>query len=529
MQLGELSARTPRITVAGHGGVASLPAASSAAAATPPAGLMSAYDDLLGAVRHVRDRTGDPNAWQTGLAPAEVSAVITPTTRPDQLEAILRKVRQQHPDVFGPATTSSPPTSRPFEEPATPPDRESGAAADAIASAEAALAQQNSVSSQLDMQVVSAILNAHLNAVDGREALTKLQLETEAAVRTRSDLDTPAGARDFQRFLIGKLRDIRAVVLNASLDDTSKSALMAAWTSLYDASKNDPNRAGKHPPAAALVGDPPAAGTTDQPSDDMDPDWDPLLDSLLADDDELLPGEAPGPDPLAGAPIAPTPLPMPPAMPNFGGGPLPGLGGMPASMAGWEAPGSLPLSGLQGGDGIDPALQDLADEDLPDAQGEDPSARDASDGSGDADNDQQNVSSDDPPAGPTPVTLPDGETVTAASPQLAAAIQAAVEGTPIAEAFQQQGMTIPPPGTTVVNPIDSLRVTPGDIGMLTDRHALALGPGKALLDGQIQHIATVSGPSFLGWEHPPAADATVTTPAKPEPPTPTRPATSSTT
>ena len=63
------------------------------------------------------------------------------------------------------------------------------------------------------MQVISAILNAHLKAVEGSQALTKLQQETEAAVRTRSDLDTPAGARDFQRFLIGKLRDIRAVVL----------------------------------------------------------------------------------------------------------------------------------------------------------------------------------------------------------------------------------------------------------------------------------------------------------------------------
>ncbi len=472
---------------------------------------MSAYDDLLAAVKSVRDRTGDPNAWQTGLAPTEVSAVATPTTRPEQLEAIVRKIRQQHADVFGAAT---------------PPDRESGAAADAIASAEAALAQQNSASSQLDMQVVSAILNAHLNAVDGREALTKLQRETEVAVRTRSDLDTPAGARDFQRFLIGKLRDIRTVVLNASLDDTSKSALMAAWTSLYDASKNEATRPGEHPRAAASVGDPPAARTADQPGDDMDSDWDPLLDSLLADDDELLPGDTPGSDPMAGAPGAPAmETPMAPAMPNFGGGPLPGLGTMPASMAGWEAPGGLPLSGLRDGEGIDPTLQDVADEDLPDAQEEDPSAHDASDGPGDP----QSVSSDEPAAGPTPVTLPDGETVTAASPQLAVAIQAAVDGTPIAEAFQHQGMTIPPPGTTVVNPIDALQVIPGDIGMFTDRHALALGPGKALLDGQIQHIGTVGGPSFLGWEHPPAAAATATTPTTPEPPTPTRPATSSTT
>ncbi len=513
MQLTELPAGRPLTTVAGHGGVAPLPAAGSAAALS--AGLMATYDDLLAAVKSVRDRTGDPNAWQTGLAPTEVSAVTTPTTRPEQLEAIVRKIRRQHADVFGAAT---------------PPDRESGAAADAIASAEAALAQQNSASSQLDMQVVSAILNAHLSAVDGREALTTLQQETEAAVRMRSDLDTPAGARDFQRFLIGKLRDIRAVVLNASLDDTSKSALMAAWTSLYDASKNEPNRPGEHPPAPVPVGDAPAVGSADQASDDMDSDGDPLLDSLLADDDELLPTDTPGSDPMAGAPGAPAmETPMAPAMPNFGGAPLPGLGTMPASMAGWDAPGDLPLSGLPGGDGIDPALQDLADEDEPDAQEEDPSAHDASDGPGDENDEPQSMSSDEPAAGPTPVTLPDGETVTAASPQLAAAIQSAIGGTPIAEAFQQQGMTLPPPGTTVVNPIDALQVTPGDIGMLTDRHALALGPGKALLDGQIQHIATVSGPGFLGWEHPPAAAATVTTPAKPEPPTPTRPATSSTT
>jgi hypothetical protein len=102
-----------------------------------------------------------------------------------------------------------------------------------------------------------------------------------------------------------------------------------------------------------------------------------------------------------------------------------------------------------------------------------------------------------------------------------------VGGASIADAFHQQGITIPPPGTAVTDPIDPLQVTPGDIGMFTDRHALALGHGKALLDGQIQHIATVSGPSFLGWEHPPVAAATA--PARTDTPTPTRPAGTSTT
>src|ERR1700757_1270099 len=241
---------------------------------------MSAYEELLAAIRYVRDRTGDPNAWQAGLAPGEVAAVITPTTRSEQLEAIVLKIRQQHSDLFGAAPPGAPPTRTPTGVPGAPSDREEGDAAEAMADAEAAVAHQNSGSSQLRMQGGPAILNAHLKAVEGREALTKLQRETEAAVLTRSDLDTPAGARDFQRFLIGKLKDIRAVVLNASLDDTSKSALMAAWTSLYDASKAGTNGSGDRPPAAPA----PAGVTDEQPVDDADLRWDPLPDKMFGDD-----------------------------------------------------------------------------------------------------------------------------------------------------------------------------------------------------------------------------------------------------
>src|ERR1700740_2671044 len=240
---------------------------------------MSAYEEVLVTVKYVRDRTGDPNAWQAGLAPNEVAAVVTPTTRPEQLSAILHKIRQQHSGLFA----SGGATKSPVGVPAAASGREEGDAAAAMADAEAALAQQNSASSQLDMQVITAILNAHLKAVDGREALIKLQRETESAVMTRSDLDTPAGARDFQRFLIGKLKDIRAVVLNASLDDTSKSALMAAWTSLYDASKGGSNDPGDRPRAAAAPVAP-AAGTGQQSLDDPVTGWDPLLDPTLAED-----------------------------------------------------------------------------------------------------------------------------------------------------------------------------------------------------------------------------------------------------
>lgn len=471
---------------------------------------MSTYDELIATITHVRERTGDPNAWQAGLAPDEVAAVITPTTRPDRLDAIVRKIREQHPELFGAAVADGSPAGPPE------PDRGQGEAAEAMANAEAALAHQNSVSSQLDMQVITAILNAHLKAVEGKEALIKLQRETESAVLTRSDLDTPAGARDFQRFLIGKLKDIRAVVLNASLDDTSKSALMAAWTSLYDASKSTPD---DHRPEAA----PPGDSTTEQPVDDLDAGWDPLLDSTFADDPGL-PADSPGVAPAAGdttpaAPTTPT-VPAAPPIPSFGGGSIPGLGGS----------GGLPLPGLAEAGRPDPALRNLDDEEVP---GPDDTGDHPDDHEGDDDKTHEGDASADkpeaPPAGPTTVTLPDGDTVTAASPQLAAAIKAAVGGAAIADAFHQQGITIPPPGTAVTTPVDPPQVVPGDIGIFTDRHALALGHEKALLDGQIQRIATVSGASFLGWEHPPSATAPAAPPAKPHTPTPTGPAATSTT
>lgn len=470
---------------------------------------MSTYDELIDTIRSVRERTGDPNAWQAGLAPDEVAAVITPTTRPEQLDAIVRKIRQQHSSLFGAAAPAAAPAGPPSGAPES--DREQGAAAEAMTDAEAALAHQNSASSQLDMQVIAAILNAHLKAVEGREALTKLQRDTEAAVLTRSDLDTPTGARDFQRFLIGKLKDIRAVVLNASLDDTSKSALMAAWTSLYDASKNGRD---ERPAEAAVPVARPADSTTQEPFDDLE--MDPLPDPMSADDPGPPAGNLPGPSPAGSAPVPPTPsaptMPAMPSLPGFGGAPIPGLGGT----------GGLPLPGLQDvGDDRSAGPHDPESGDGPDdhdGEEDKPRAEDAA-----------TDPSESPPAGPTAVTLPDGDTVTAPTPQLAAAIQAAVGGASIPDAFHQQGITIPAPGTTVTSPIEPLQAIPGDIGILTDRHALALGHEKALLDGQIQRIGTVSGPNFLGWEHPPAVTAPATPPAEPHTPTPTGPAATSTT
>jgi hypothetical protein len=486
---------------------------------------MATVEDLLAAIKHVNDCSADPQAWRTGLTSQEVTDVATIyVATPQRVEALLGKIRSRHPDLFDSTTGAMvvPPVHQPgsvsgADPPADqrPTGHQEGDAADAIRSAESALAQQNSSTAQLDLQVLSAILNAHLTAVNGKEALYQLQRDVESAVRTRTDLDTAAGARDFQRFLLGKLKDIRALIAGASLDDTSKSALMAALTSLYSVSQEG-HPEPPAPSAPPAVGAPAASQNDSTEPDDIETD--PYLDSPLGDDDRDFfpadsPNQAPAPTPSAAVPSMPAPAGIPP----FGGAAL------PAPMPGWGASSGSPIPDL---------LQTLGKRSSPDDDhgtalgGEDPGFDDDLPLDDDDDGADEEDDAGEPPgepAGPTNVALPNGETVTAADPKLAAVIEAAVNGTPIADAFREQGITIPLPGTAVTDRIDPPQLSPGDIGMFTDHHALALGPGEALVNGQIQHISTVQGPSFLGWEHPPAPVATAA-PSKTDPPTPTRPA-----
>src|SRR5271156_3529041 len=479
---------------------------------------MATPNDVLAAVEHVKECTGDPKAWLTGLTPQDVTDVATIfATSPQRLAGVIGRAPKQHPDLFDPRTgemivpSQTGPAGRPAANPQSDeaaPDHQEGDAADAIRNAEVALAHQNSATAQLDLQVVTAVLNAHQKNAAGREALNDLQRDIEAAVSTRSDLDTPAGARDFQRYLIGKLRDIRAVVASASLDDTSNSALMAAWTSLYNSGKPGTNDAEDRRGSTGARANSATGSAGQRQPEATEAGLDPYFDSLPADDPGFLPEDMPAQIP---SPSTPTTADMP-SVPSFGGGGIPGGAAMP----GWAMPGGFPLPGPLPGSDDQRAPRDI-DDALPES--DDPEDGDDRTGNEDA----EPAAAHPPASGPTTVTLPDGETLTAASPQLAAAIEAAAGGTPIAEAFRHEGITIPPPGTAVPDPVDPSLLTPGDIGMFTDRHALALGPSRALVNGQIQHISTVNGPSFLGWEHPPVP-VTAAAPDRTDPPAPTRPA-----
>ncbi|KAA0101649.1 DUF4226 domain-containing protein [Mycolicibacterium sp. P1-5] len=460
---------------------------------------MASYQDLLDAIARVGALTGDSRAWLKGLSDADIATITSPVNvvTPSAIDNVVAKIRAQHRPVFdAPAADQAPAAGE-------------GHAAEAIRSAETSLVHQNSMSAQLDLQVITAVLNAHATHSAGRDALDALQKDVEAAVATRTDLDTPAGARAFQRYLVEKLRDIKTVVETTGLDVTSKAALAAALASLYvgatPESTSEPDPKPVTPKATESA--------PSQPSD-MPPDAgpDPFADALLTDDLVAPPGDSP----VAGQPTAAPMIPPMTGIPAMGGGSGGGLPSGPMPMpAAFDN-----LSQPRPPNGDSP---DLLDEPLPDDQLDEVPLE--------PEHGEDNAGEEPAPAldQPTVVNLPNGETVTAPTPQLAAAITAAVAGTPIAEAFRQQGITIPAPGTAVAHPVDPVRVLPGDIGMLTDRHALALGNGKVVFNNQIQPIASVTGPSFLGWEHPPEPGDQTTNPrsaqkAQADRPAATRPA-----
>jgi Domain of unknown function (DUF4226) len=458
---------------------------------------VASYQDLLDAIARVRAATGDAEAWMAGLSAEDLAVVSTPVSvvAPDAIADVVAKIRARHRSAFD------------------PPEAE-GAAADAIRSAETSLAQQNSLSAHVDLQVITAVLNAHATNAAGRAALDDLQNEIESAVTTRTDLDTPAGARGFQRYLIDKLHDIRTVVETAGLDATSKASLAAALASLYAAATPptpDPTAPEQRTEPTPDHPRPQSTEPAAAPAPPADVSTDPLLDQLLADDPGTTAADPPAPGPPMAAPMMPA-VPSIPAMPSFGSTGLPT--GTPSGTGLLPPPslGSTPDLGTAT-DPFNPADDPLS-ADPPDSvadterAGEDPEA------------DETDHTAEEEPA---VVHLPDGDTVTAPSPELAAAITAAIAGTPVTEAYRQQGITIPAAGTAVSHPVDPTRLVAGDIGMLTDRHAVALGNGKAVFNGKIEPISSVTGPSFLGWEHPPEPDS-ITPPTKSERPTPTRPA-----
>ena len=96
-----------------------------------------------------------------------------------------------------------------------------------------------------------------------------------------------------------------------------------------------------------------------------------------------------------------------------------------------------------------------------------------------------------------------GDMTYARSPVGAEAVRAALNGASVSEAYQQAGITLPPAGTPVTEPIPPTQLQAGDVGVWKDHMVMALGNGNVLVSGQVQPLDSVgSGPDFLGWYDP---------------------------
>jgi hypothetical protein len=117
---------------------------------------------------------------------------------------------------------------------------QAGLSMTAIQAKQAALATQYATVSDADQVLMEALASAHAATVEGVARLDVIAEEIERAVQNQAalGLDTPLGAREFQKFLIAKQREIRAVVAQAKEVAAAKKAALEALPANYTVAQN---------------------------------------------------------------------------------------------------------------------------------------------------------------------------------------------------------------------------------------------------------------------------------------------------
>lgn len=114
---------------------------------------------------------------------------------------------------------------------------ETGLGADAARAREVALTQHIGVSAETDRAVVPKLRQAYDSLVCGRRRLGAIGAEIENAVAHQRALgfDTPAGARNFSRFLATKAHDITRVLAATAAESQAGAARLRSLASSYQA------------------------------------------------------------------------------------------------------------------------------------------------------------------------------------------------------------------------------------------------------------------------------------------------------
>lgn len=376
-------------------------------------------------------------------------------------------------------------------------EQQRGDAAEAIKTLEGAMVLQQNDVADADLRLAEAVMRAHSTAETGNQLLDELQRKIDDYIRANPGLDTPTGAKEFQRFLIGVMDEIAGVVSSGSLDAASLEGIVTSLAETYRVPEQVQAPSTEEPTPAGEVGEPtPVADQADPPTESS-PGGQPVAVANEPTLDDLLAAETP----LLSDPGVPTETAQMPtsSMPNLGGL------GMPSGMSGSSpSPGVGSLPNLFGTNPSEPSSDLLSEEDpllAEERLGEYPPEPESE---SEPESDEEEPADEESPG--TEVTLPNGETVTAPNAHIASAITAAAGGTPVVEAYRQNGMTITPVGTEVASPVDTADVITGDVGVFSDHHVIALGDSKALVNTSVQPVDDVVGPGFLGWERPPEVE-----------------------
>jgi hypothetical protein len=114
---------------------------------------------------------------------------------------------------------------------------QTGGSAAALRAAQAALATQQTAAADADRAVAESLAGAYAAAVAGIDRLDAITAAVDAGVAGPAGFatDTALGAREFQKFLIDKQREVIAVVSAAGELDRTQTARLEALRSAYSA------------------------------------------------------------------------------------------------------------------------------------------------------------------------------------------------------------------------------------------------------------------------------------------------------
>jgi hypothetical protein len=105
----------------------------------------------------------------------------------------------------------------------------------AIRARQAAMATAHGTVADADRVLAEALADAHAVMRESISRLDAIAAEIDRVASGEADpaVDTPMGAREFQKFLVAKQREIAAVVAHAHELDRAKSAVLQSLRASY--------------------------------------------------------------------------------------------------------------------------------------------------------------------------------------------------------------------------------------------------------------------------------------------------------